>query len=322
MSLRAIRKIQERQQNPSVEDSQSDEDDGGDSQEETSPARPNIFALLGGNAEEDSEKEEEAEKENEESSETAQGARQFKETSKPATAKASSRKKKKKNKKKAKDTAGTVSAKQDAFAAKDSNLPDDIDKVLSSLAISSANNSDVAKRQEPAHAVKRQEHTHYNRALAVDTQRLIVENEMRQLFGRAALKADAEDPTDNTRAGRRRARDRRRQGLAGTVAGQHGLPGGVGLKGLMLQRRNLLARGKEEWPPFTSSGLSMEVEGLDDDGTLYRFVPNRFYVDVEEQYEMCRASGDPHRMLDLWQFNRACASSHGRRPMVENGFVR
>ncbi len=82
----------------------------------------------------------------------------------------------------------------------------------------------------------------------------------------------------------------------------------------MLQRRNLLARGKEEWPPFTSSGLSMEAEGLGDDGSLYRFVPNQFYVDVEEQFEMCRASGDPHRILDLWQFNRACASQSRASP--------
>ncbi|KAF2461717.1 transcriptional repressor TCF25-domain-containing protein [Lineolata rhizophorae] len=108
--------------------------------------------------------------------------------------------------------------------------------------------------------------------LAIDTQHLQAANEMRRLFGRAALQGAYDDDDDNG--------------------------GPLGL------RRNVFVQGKEEWPRGTSGGLGMEVVERHSDGTTeYRFVHGSAYQDVQRQFLECVAIMDHERMISLLRFN-------------------
>lgn len=173
---------------------------------------------------------------------------------------------------------------------------DEIDRALRALDITSQASEDRHSNQQTSAITE--ERQHLFSALAVESQYLQAANEMRKLFGRAALQGN-----DNE-AARPRQRGRGQRGqVAGAVAGQNAA-GGRGLAGLRL-RRNIFMQGKEEWPRATSGGLAMEVVEKRSDGTVeYRFIHNRTYQDVQKQFETCVASMDPDRMVQLMQFNR------------------
>jgi len=181
---------------------------------------------------------------------------------------------------------------------------DEIDQALKALAMS-------APKPQPKAAEGLDKEDGFNEStlfkyIATDTQYLHAANEMRRLFGRAALEADNEEEEAGRGGGRRRARGQQRAGLAGAVAGRN-QPGGRGLAGLGL-RRNIFIQGKEEWPRATGSGLGMEIVQNSDrefggGAVEYRFVHTRPYQDVQRQFETCVQSMDPERMIQLLQNN-------------------
>lgn len=308
MSSRAIRKTQYQNQGlPPHELDKAHSSDDDEEEDDIAPApKKSLFALLDDSGYEDAEEEPPADtargdglsRDGSTSPSPERGARSVTTSSK--------KKKKKKPKGKGKDTSRTT---QDQATAKSRqpgvdadvsrNQPDDIDIALRSLAISKESGTHPKTSSEP---VVDQDHERLCTLLATNQQRLIAANEMRQLFGRAALGPDAEDGNE-ARGGRRRAGGPRRQGLAEAVAGRN-VAGGGGLAGLGL-RRNIFVRGKEEWPRATGGGLGMEVVRKDPNGiTEYRFVHNRLYQDVQRQFEACVHSMDPERMVQHLQFNR------------------
>ncbi|GAB7361558.1 hypothetical protein MBLNU230_g1610t1 [Neophaeotheca triangularis] len=209
---------------------------------------------------------------------------------------------KKKKKKKAK-----AKAKAPAEAPVEKDV-DEIDEALRQLSTSNGNAAAPATTSAGSDPVVNEASS----LLAIDTAHLHAQNEMRRLFGRAALDAqdDEEGGAGGAAAGgggggnRRRQRQGQQMGLAGQLRGQHAQGGrGSGLASLSL-RRNIFIQGKEEWPAATGGGLSMEVVEKHADGTIeYRYAHNGGYQDVQSQFETCVASMDPNRLVMLLRHN-------------------
>ncbi|OJD29977.1 nulp1-pending protein [Diplodia corticola] len=289
MSARALRKLQrELEEKKQLEQLAAENDEDDESEEERPTARPakaSMFAMLG--AEEDEDEDEDEKQGPQEIPDAPEESEE--ETPKPKASSAK-RNKKKKKKAKAKQATDTPTTEQSA----PSEL-DEIDLALQSLKVSKSAGHGKSAEESAADAAAQE----LCKLLAVDTQGLHAQNEMRKLFGRAAL----ENRADDEPAGRgRRGRGAQQLGLAQAVAARN-MPGGQGFASLGL-RRNIFIQGKEEWPRATSGGLGMEVVEKRADGTVeYRFIHSTSYQDVQRQFESCVASMDPNRLVQLLQFN-------------------
>ncbi|KAK0885895.1 hypothetical protein LTR87_000599 [Friedmanniomyces endolithicus] len=294
MSSRALRKAQrEREEQEQLQrlqqgEAEEEEQDG----EDDAPAvstKVSAFAML----------DEVDEEVDDEEAEDDDGGAALDATEEPTaiTAVAPQKSAKKKRKKKGKWKGGQGQAEY-----QDDGL-DEIDKALEQLATNGASahsGTTSAGVNEAANET--------NRLLAIDTSHLHAQNEMRRLFGRAALEQqdDDEPPAANQAAGgnRRQQRHAQQMGLAHALRGQGNAGGRSGGLAAMALRRNIFIQGKEEWPIATGGGLGMEIEEKRSDGTvLYRFVHNRMYQDVQSQFEMCVESMDPNRLVQLLQHN-------------------
>ena len=289
MSSRALRKAQrEREEQEKLRQLEEEEQSEG-SDDEITTARPqkSAFAML-----EEAEDEEDDKTHEPQDEATKSGDDEGEVESEEPVSVSRAVPKRKKKKKKAKGAAKsetTPSGKDDSI--------DDIDLALKSL--STKNASSATDADTPSSDPKV---TEVCKLLSIDAQHLHAQNEMRRLFGRAAL--ESHDDDEDGGAGRRRGRGQQ-QGLAAAVGRRQGAQGGrsAGL-GLLGLRRNIFIQGKEEWPVGTSGGLGMEIEEKRADGTvLYRFVHNRGYQDVQGQFDSCVASMDPQRMVQLLQYN-------------------
>jgi hypothetical protein len=286
MSSRALRKAQkeleERRRLEALGHSE-EEDESDAAPSPVSKSKPSLFAMLGdadGGDEEDDDDDED-----QPAIDVAQGSKHDSPPASPPPSASRNKKKKKKGKGKAKASVQD-SQKVSKSSAKAKSDMDEIDRALLALNLSSKDghvpdtnpNSGTGEELQRLYA-----------ALSVDSRHLHAANEMRKLFGRAALQADSGE------AGRAAQRGRaQRQGMSA---------GGRSLASL--GRRNIFVPGKEEWPRATTGGLAMEVEEKRSDGTvLYRFVYTRNYADVQRQFQACVASMDPERILHLLQFNR------------------
>ncbi|KAB2574926.1 Ribosome quality control complex subunit 1 [Lasiodiplodia theobromae] len=290
MSARALRKLQrELEEKKQLELLAAENDEDDESEEEQPAARPakaSMFAMLGGDDDGDDDDDEK-----EEPRETSEAPEESEEEApKPKTSTAKRNKKKKKKAKAAKQAIDTPTKEQSA-----SSGLDEIDLALQSLKVSKSGDPGKSAEETAADAAAQELY----KLLAVDTQGLHAQNEMRKLFGRAAL----ENRADDEPAGRgRRGRGAQQLGLAQAVAARN-MPGGQGLASLGL-RRNIFIQGKEEWPRATSGGLGMEIVEKRADGTVeYRFIHSTAYQDVQRQFESCVASMDPNRLVQLLQFN-------------------
>jgi len=295
MSSRALRKAQREKEEQDrlrkLEEEQDEEEE--DDDDEMTPARAtkSAFAMLDMGDEGDEDDDEDVSAEDHKPKETAEEDQESDDDEPVAPIQKATPKRKKKKKTKGGAKAASDSTKKDESV-------DDIDEALKSLstkdAAAAANNPAAAMNSKTAEVC---------RLLAVDTQHLHMQNEMRRLFGRAAL--DSNDDDDQAGGGRRRARGQQQQGLAAALGRRGGPQGGrgAGLGSLGL-RRNIFVQGKEEWPVGTSGGLGMEIVEKREDGTVeYRFVHNSGYQGVQGQFEACVASMDPQRMVQLLQFN-------------------
>ena len=288
MSSRALRKAQrEREEQEQLQKLQAErEEEEEDDEEVAAPAQKSAFAMLG-----EVEGDEEQDEEEEAGAEGEGGVALEQEPVQSTPASAPSKKKRKKKK-------GKGAGK--AAPAEKEEPVDEIEAALKELSTkpgaSGMTTSGINTSTNEA-----------SKLLAIDTSHLHAQNEMRRLFGRAALEQnDDDDQPDNGNVGGNRRQQRRVQqvGLAQALRGQRGQGGRAGgLAGLGL-RRNIFIQGKEEWPVATGGGLSMEVVEKSADGTIeYRYVHNRAYQDVQSQFESCVASMDPNRLVVLLQHN-------------------
>ncbi|PNS13964.1 hypothetical protein CAC42_6477 [Sphaceloma murrayae] len=292
MSSRALRKAQkQREEEEALKRLQQEAEELEESEEEDPiPSKPqkSAFALLepeqeeddGANGGGDNEDADEASDNNDSNADAI-----------PAQPASSSRRTKpKKKKRKGKSVGAQVSNGDDGV--------DDIDAALAALATSNR----AANTSTETHI-----DTATSRAcnlLAVDSQSLHAENEMRRLFGRTALEQADHDEQPQGQ-GRRRNRNQQMAGLAAALGRRQGAQGGrssgLGLLGL---RRNLFVQGKEEWPIGTSGGLAMEIVEKRADGTVeYKFSHNSHYQEVQSDFDVCVRAMDPERMIRLLQLN-------------------
>ncbi|KAI9829097.1 MAG: hypothetical protein M1832_000120 [Thelocarpon impressellum] len=281
MSSRALRKAQRQREEELARQKEMKVDDSDEEDVEVQHAAPpkqSLFAMLGGD-EEDDEEDDEGDLEGEMGS--APNVTEADELRKQKLAK-----KKKKKKAGPKKNVGKTSTPR-------ADQPDDIDLALRSLAVTAVRPTEGASGVTSAADPELEK---VSALLAVDSQHLNVANEMRRLFGRAALENDGgEAPPARRRRGHQQA------GLGGAVAGHNMAGRGLAALGL---RRNIFITGKEEWPRGTGGGLGMELVAQEDDSfTEYRIVHNGAYQDVQRQFESCRESMDPERMIQLLQYN-------------------
>ena len=296
MSSRALRKAQrEREEQEQLRKVQEEAEDAEESAEDNvalPPAKKSAFEILA-----DAEDEDEAEAGDggvpvEEHSDEPSTERSATNESTPHPAVTKSKKKKKK---KSKAKAG-VRSRTDTPEPEAQEELDEIDAALRQL--STKSNGVTATTAAGVDS----EIDEACRLLAIDTQHLHAQNEMKRLFGRAALEQDEEErPAAPQAAGGNRRQQRRVQqvGLAQALRG--GPQTGMRAQSL---KRNIFIAGKEDWPLATTGGLGMEVVSKHADGTIeYRFVHNRTYQDVQSQFQSCVASMDPNRLVVLLQHN-------------------
>jgi hypothetical protein len=288
MSSRALRKAQrEREEQEQLEKLQQQEEE--DDEPLPAPAKKSAFAMLAEEAEaEDDDDDQEPEEDG--------GVAIDEQPVQAAPTKAPS---KKKEKKKAKGKSGGGTPAQQISGQKDEPM-DEIDAALKQLSASGKSVGSTAAGVNDAV-------NESSKLLAIDTHHLHAQNEMRRLFGRAALEGgDDDDQGAPGNAGGNRRQQRRGQqvGLAQALRGQRGQGGRASGLGSLGLRRNIFIQGKEEWPVATGGGLGMEVVEKNADGTVeYRYVHNRAYQDVQSQFESCVASMDPNRLVVLLQHN-------------------
>jgi len=148
---------------------------------------------------------------------------------------------------------------------------DEIDAALKALENTSINNKPSLAPTVSKAAVS--ETSELASLLHIDSKNLDVDNEMRRLFGRAAVTA-REDDDD----GHARNRGNRR----GIVPGARGR--GLAQGG----KRNVFVQGGEGWPAAGSGGLGMEIVNRNDDGTIeFQYVHSKAYQDVQRQFMEC-----------------------------------
>ncbi|KAM3420665.1 hypothetical protein BST61_g3920 [Cercospora zeina] len=293
MSSRALRKLQrEKEEQETLKRLEQeakaleDEEQESDNDEPLPAPRKSAFELL--QEHEDANEDEDEQDEDVSDAEPATIA-----TAPVQAAPKSTANKKKKRKKKGKKPAEEKTNGHTEYAQ--ASEMDDIDVALKELSTKgNASQHLTAAGVDPAL-------DEANRLLAVDSAHLHAANEMRRLFGRAALEGDREDGAPPRAAmGGNRRQQRQQVGLRDVLRGQR-QDGRSGLSAVAL-RRNIFIQGKEDWPQATGGGLGMEVDEKRADGTvLYRFVHNTAYQDVQSQFETCVASMDPQRMIMLLQ---------------------
>lgn len=292
MSSRALRKAQrereEQERLQKLQQEQEEDDDGDEIEAPVQPAKKSAFAMLG-----------EEEDDEDGGAPLPEGGTDDDEEPEPPSQAPVTKTSAKKKKKKKKGKGGGGTPAQHAAGA------DELDEIDQALKQLSANGNAGQTGSTAAGVNAATDET--SRLLAIDTSHLHAQNEMRRLFGRAALEQQEDDePPQNAQGGGNRRQQRRAQqvGLAQALRGQGGAGGRSGGLAAMALRRNIFIQGKEEWPIGTGGGLGMEVEEKRADGTvLYRFVHNRGYQDVQAQFESCVESMDPNRLIVLLQHN-------------------
>jgi hypothetical protein len=293
MSSRALRRAQRELEEKQVQEKlaqEKQEDEEDDSEEEVAPkpkAKPSLFAMLDDHGDDDQEEEEDDDVEQEPAEQEPRPEAE------PTPA--SKSKKSKKKKKKGKSKSSAVESVANTTTTGASSGLDEIDQALMALNLTA--NGQPRRDSNQHNTAISEEMKQLCAVLSVDSQHLHAANEMKKLFGRAALQNTDDEP-------RPRQRGQGQQGgIAAAVAGRNA-PGTRNLASLGL-RRNIFIQGKEEWPRATSGGLGMEIVEKRPDGTVeYRFVHNRTYQEVQQQFQVCVVGMDPERMVQLLHYNR------------------
>nr|POE94340.1 ribosome quality control complex subunit 1 [Quercus suber] len=297
MSSRALRKAQRAREEEAQEQGQDDEKNVFEDDQPISVQKKSAFAMLdelehSQDSDEElatnpasDEEDEDIEKERVTTAITTKGAESLSTPSK----------KTKKKKKKAK-RAGAAAGQPVKVVGDDL---DEIDLALKQLAAGGGSTQPASSTADVSDAAGE-----LSQLLAIDVNHLHAQNEMRRLFGRAALEQQHDEEPQQANAGGNRRQQRRQQaGVAQALRGQPD-PGGRSALSAVALRRNLFIQGNQDWPSGGSGGLGMEIEEKRADGTvLYKFVHTRSYQDVQLQFESCVESMDPNRLVVLLQHN-------------------
>jgi hypothetical protein len=291
MSSRALRRAQRELEEKQIQEKlaqEEQEDEQDESEEEVLPKskpKPSLFAMLGDDGD-DQEEDEDDDAEQDPEPETKPDADA---APQPKSKKSKKKKKKGKSKAAAPESANTGSDNA-SFGL------DEIDQALLALDLSASGQTNEDSNQQ--NAAISDEVKQLCDVLRIDKQHLHAANEMKKLFGRAALQENEDEARPRQRGNAQQG------GIAGAVAGRNGPGRNLASLGL---RRNIFIQGKEEWPRATSGGLGMEIAEKRLDGTVeYRFMHSRSYQEVQQQFQVCVGSMDPERMIQLLHFNREC----------------
>ncbi|KAL4741747.1 transcriptional repressor TCF25-domain-containing protein [Aspergillus similis] len=289
MSSRAIRKLQKLREQEQQAELQAQESSEDELIAKPSKPKPNAFDLLNSADNDDDDDEQPSE------GEAPESVTQPKEEVTIPAAPDPAKKKKKRTKNKKKKNATKQETTNEGSDDKDL---DEIDRALKELAVQSQGEAGIQSPEQTVDAP-------FSRApedfLSIDSKLLNATNEMRKLFGNVVLE-NFDQPDSGS--GRRRDRARETIDLGRALTGRYSPASrGLSLAGVT-QRRNILFQGKDEWPRAPSGGLGMEVtESLPNGATVYRFVHNAAYQDVQRQFDLCVESMDPQRMIHLLQYN-------------------
>ncbi|PBP17782.1 transcription factor 25 [Diplocarpon rosae] len=294
MSSRQLRKLQQQQQQQreleqAQHQSQLEKREDESDDEPVTPTKSKLAFSFADLADLEDCNEEEEDEQDQSGKEAGTAASAMTLTATPPSSKKSKKsKRKKKNAKKAKDSPVENS--------KLTNDVDDIDVALQELALKrpgSGAQADTRLKVDP-------EYERVCNLLGINSQHLKVANEMRNLFGKAAVEVMDEPGGPTGRGGRRpRQRGQNQQvDLETALKGQH--PPGKGLSELLL-RRNVFIQGKEDWPRATTGGLTMAVvDDKTDDGTVeFRFVHDQTYQALQQTYFGFVEMGDPQNLIAL-----------------------
>lgn len=287
MSSRQLRKLQQQRERARSQDQNSNASDNESDEESYLPApKQSLFANLAA-------LEEDVDDDEDDNSGSEAVHSNVEDSRKPEAVTTNAPKKSKKSKKKKK--AKQVPAPQIDNTRHEG---DDIDAALAELKIKNSKNGYV----EAASPALNPEYERVCQLLGINSQHLKVANEMKNLFGRAAIENN--DDAGGAVPGRRGRRNQPQQVDLETALKGHHLPG-KGLPELSL-RRNIFIQGKDDWPRGTTGGLTMEV--VDDksaDGTVeYRFVHDHAYNTIQRQFDMFVEMGEPNNLIGLLQRNR------------------
>jgi hypothetical protein len=292
MSSRQLRKLQQQRELEQQSKSQLQEEEEEESDDEILPvqSKPSLFANLA--ALEDENDEDEAKDSDHEEQPDDEELSEPTPAPAPTANKSKKSKKKKKGKNKAKDN------KKEAESTSKNGL-DEIDEALKELNLkpsSGANASNTVQKDEGFERVCA--------LLGINTQHLKVANEMRSLFGSAAIGNHDNDEGGAGGRGHRRRQRMQQMDLETVLKGHH--KPGKGLSELTL-RRNFFIQGKEEWPKSSSGGLSMAV--LDDqtavDGTVeYKYIHDQTYQALQQSFYAYVEMGNPENLVGLLARNR------------------
>ena len=133
--------------------------------------------------------------------------------------------------------------------------------------------------------------------LAVDSHQLNVLNEMRRLFGDVSF---SDQPATERH---RQASIGEQIDLSEAVKGKYSASG-AGLPA-MIRRRNIFVQGREDWPKAAGTGLGMDFEQTNRDGSmLFKFTHNKSYQQSQKEFETCVQTMNPSMMVNLLRFNR------------------
>ncbi|KAF5128040.1 Ribosome quality control complex subunit 1 [Metarhizium anisopliae] len=292
MSSRQLRKLQQQKELERAQLNTQEDPEAGEDVEEPAKAaprpRPNLFAALGG---EDNDEEEENEEDN--------GVPLMEPpelpTAEPAPSGPKKSRKKKKKSKKAKTAATAQAAHENAKEDEDED-EDEIDKAIKELKLGASKmNSGFGKDKQDSEAIGPRKRT--NELLSINPYHLKAINEMRNLFGREVIEsANAEEQQEQQNR-------RRRQHVSRQVDLETYLrepPGAKKLPEVSL-RRNIFVQGKDHWPRQSAGGLTMKEIGKSDDGlsTEYAYLHDDNYDSVQRVFWALVQVGDPMRMVHL-----------------------
>lgn len=277
MSSRQLRKLQKQREEAQAASIAADEQS--DSAEESEiittqapRARPNLFAALGGDDDEQPDE---------------PTADETIEDTPTISSKGKKTKKKKKKAKKANTAANEL--------AKDSE--DEIDKALKDLKISSKEEAGSTGANPKRNFALQAE------LFGINPYHLKAMNEMRNLFGREVIEsAQAEEDQEQARrmGGSRRQQMQAMRQQVDLETFLREPPGAPKLPEVSL-RRNLFIQGKEHWPKQSAGGLTMKEVKKADDGssTEYAYVHEKAYDEIQAVFFGCVQLGDPMRMVHM-----------------------
>jgi hypothetical protein len=298
MSSRQRRKLQKQRELEQIRDTDTPGSDDSDESDEASQApaakaRPNVFAALGGEGDDDGGEANDADEDEDDGGVAVK--QEIEPDPEPEPSAKKSKKKKKKKKKAA--TAAAADALEPTDAGGNDDDDDEIDKAIRELNISPRGDGTSSSAADDK--LRRTAAT--NTLLQINPYHLKAINEMRNLFGREVIESAEAEEEGQQQGGRRGNRRRQIPRQVDLETFLREPPGAKKLPEVSL-RRNIFIQGKEYWPAQSAGGLTMKEIQKDEEGgawTEYAYVHDGEYDNMQTFFFACVQMGDPMRMVHL-----------------------